>query len=274
MTERPAEVARPGFEEVLNGLAEHFGLVSSGRRMTPTVAKLLSSLVCERRLVYELEHYTNQSSVRFDSFYAEMSRFATIKILDHLKTKLLEEGFTMSYETERKDAVGKYDVAIHIGPQSSILLQGTEQARVEVKAVLSLPLEQIERYLWNPSPLIIARILTGQVAVLRRDELKEFVEFSKAEAVAKAERVLSGDIFVVPGDYCRECRDTACKYNSLRESPRPKGIVSISRASFQHDLTAFLRNLPKVADAVAEAVLEEMLRNATADLGANIPSSA
>lgn len=96
--------------------------------------------------------------------------------------------------------------------------QGGGTGSSKVKAVLSLPLEQIERYLWNPSPLIIARILTGQVAVLRRDDLKEFVEFSKAEAVAKVESVLSGEVFVVPGDY-RECRDTACRYNTMRGQP-------------------------------------------------------
>jgi hypothetical protein len=48
-------------------------------------------------------------------YYRQKSEFATIKILEHLKTRLLVEGVNVTILTEMPTDLGRYDVAVVLG---------------------------------------------------------------------------------------------------------------------------------------------------------------
>ena len=219
-------------------------------------AKILLSNLCERRAKYELENYVPNKQ-KFDSLYRSKSDYATLKILDHLKQSLCDEGFNVCVIMEAKDDFGIYDVAILQDTPSYVYHKGKEKIRIEVKASLGLPFEQLERYLWNPSPLILVRVITGHVAIIRPTEQRDFVLFSVEEMVAKASRLIDGKFFTIPGLYCSSCKDFECQYNKYRERKWTK-IVTMSDEEFGEDIQSFFRNLPYVAEKTAKLVIEEL----------------
>ena len=81
---------------VLAQLAEKYGI--GGR--TSTVAKLLASIQCERRIIHSLATAASrgpQPHQRFDGKYREGSTFSTVKILDYLKARLEGDGYVVAY---------------------------------------------------------------------------------------------------------------------------------------------------------------------------------
>src|SRR5208337_2619774 len=161
----------------LGDLTSKYGWTYNSKAKTASLAKLLASTACERQLDQVLRNPVPEEK-KFDPFYREKSEFSTLKIIDHLKSRLATEGIKACVATEVKDNFGVYDVAIVRGSPSLILQNGQERVRIEVKASLGLPLEQIERYLWDPSPLIVVRVVTGHVVLLRRSDVEDFVLFS------------------------------------------------------------------------------------------------
>ena len=240
----------------LDKLASELGQFHHHEVGTASAAKLLGSSVCERRISFELKN-PSELQAKFDSIYREKSEYATLKILDHLKRRLQDEGYDAALATEVKDDVGIYDVTIVHGSPSEILRKDELVARVEVKASLGLPLEQIERYLWRPSPLILVRVIPGHVALLRPSELQDFVHFSKVSALSKASRIMEGKGYVVPGRYCRSCRDFGCEFNRSQQN-RASEMIQMDDEEFGMDLLAFLGNISYVAERTAEFVVREL----------------
>jgi hypothetical protein len=240
--------------EYLERLASEYNRLHDHKVGVASIAKLLGSNACERRISFELRNNSEQTT-RFDSFYREKSEYATLKILDHLKRRLVDKGYEAAIATEVKDDVGIYDVTIVQGTPCEILRRDELLVRLEIKASLGLPLEQIERYLWRPSPLILVRVPLGQVSTLRPSDLEEFVRFSQASMLAKASRLLEGQSYVVPGRYCRSCLDLACKFNT-RGQDGNRMMVSMSDTEFDLDLHVFMRNLPFVSERTAELVID------------------
>lgn len=228
---------------------------------TASLAKLLTSTVCERQLDYALRNpqYENK---RFDSFYREKSEYSTVKILDHLKGRLAEEQLKACIATEVKDesGFGVYDVVIVRGNPCLILQGGHERVKIEIKASFGTPLEQLERYLWDPSPLVLVRVLAGQVILLKPSHLEEFVRFSDKLVLEKAKRLAEGESFTVPGAYCAGCPDLKCPHRSDANWPS-KGIVKSSDADFGEDLRLLFSNLPYVAERTASLVIQELKKN-------------
>ena len=199
-------------------------------------------------------------TMKFDSIYREKSTFATIKILDHLKSRLDREGIRARLSTEEKSEFGRYDVVITQGTPCLIFKNGEKKIRLEIKASLGLPLEQVERYLWDPSPLILVRVITGQVVLLKPSEMGEFVRFSTSTTLDKAQRVIGDNPYTVPGPSCYSCLDAACQFNKRRES-REKALVKMSDADFGADLRLFFANLPYVTSRTADFVVQELRKD-------------
>lgn len=230
---------------------------------TASLAKLLTSTVCERQLDYVLRnpHYEDK---RFDSVYKEKSNYSTVKILDYLKGRLAEAGIKACIATEVKDSngFGVYDVVIVRGNPGNpclILQGGQERVKIEIKASFGLPLEQVERYLWDPSPLILVRVLAGQVVLLKRSDLEEFVLFSNRLILEKAKRLAEGEGFTVPGMYCSGCPDLKCPHRSDVKR-LSNGVVKSSDADFGEDLRLLFSNLPYVAEKTSSLVISELTR--------------
>jgi len=237
-------------------IAERHGWMYKGQPSVVKLARTISRYACERQIKHLLENARfSDDSQRFDSYYREKSEFATLKILDTIKTRLSADGVNTAILTEVPSDIGRYDVVIVQGYPCEVYCKGEEIIRVEVKAGLSVNLEQIERYLWDSSPLILVRVITGHVAKIEPPKLRSYVLFSLKELHAKADRLLSGKFYAIPRATCTVCSDSDCPHNRSREST---GIVTFPDGKFLEDLNLFFQNLSYAAERTASLIIEEL----------------
>jgi len=242
----------------INELALRYNYTVAGKLRTGSVLKLLTSNVCEERIRHDLEAKEEADGDEvFDSIYAERSSFATNVIIDVLKSALIREGFIVRIATEQKFDVGRYDIVIEAGNPCIVYSnERTKRIRIEVKASFGLPFEQIQRYLFDPSSLILARVLPGQVIKLDPLTLQSFIDFSARTLIEKSERILNNKGYLVRGPHCSQCRNDACPFLPKREDRRR--LVTMNEEELAWEMQLFLNNLPHVATKVAELVLEEL----------------
>jgi len=238
-------------------VGEKYGWVQGGRPLTVTLTKTLSSYVCERRIRHLLENADFKESQRFDPYYRQKSEFATIRILEHIKTRVTANGLDAVILTEAPSDFGRYDVVVTQGYPCKVYANSEERVRIEVKASLGLDLEQLERYLWDPSPLILARVITRHVAKIEPLKLQSYVLFSLRELNAKAERLLSSKFYTIPGTTCTACHDNSCPHNRSK-SRNPVNVLTMPDSEFAEDLKSFFLNLSYVAEKTANLVVEEL----------------
>jgi hypothetical protein len=150
-------------------------------------------------------------------------------------------------QTESRNDIGKYDVVIAQGSPSKVYADGEEKVRIEVKASYGINLEQISRYLWQSSPLILVRVMPGHVAKIDPLKLQPYVMFTLKEIAAKADRILSCNLYTVPGRSCFTCLDRHCEHN------RYMGKRSLD--------SSFFRNLSYVSEKTANIIVEELRRS-------------
>ncbi len=230
-----------------------------------TLLKIISKYSCESRIIQALANKELNENTRFDSYYRQKSEFATIKILDRVKTTLSATGLKATVLTEVRTDVGRYDAVVALGDLSEALAGNTRRVRIEIKASSGLDFEQIGRYLWEPSPLILARVVTGHVAKLSPADLQSYVTFSLEELTAKVDRLLSQKFYAVPGMDCTDCLDSKCIYNRKRVGRRNK-IITLPDTEFADDLSSFFKNLSYVAERTAIMVVEELSFTSNRDL--------
>jgi hypothetical protein len=241
-------------------LADQCGWVHGSRVPIATWVKIISDFSCERRIMRVIGNSElAKENQKFDSYYREKSEFATIKILDHIKTSLSANGLEAIILTEAPCEIGRYDVVVAAGSPINVHPHNSGRVKIEVKASLGLDLEQLERYLWDPSPLILARVMTGHVARIKPAELQSYVTFSLEELNAKVDRLLSNKLFVVPGMACTDCLDNNCIYWRRRKNGRKSmNLVTLPDIEFEEDITSFFQNLSYVAERTAIMVVEEL----------------
>ena len=250
------------YEELMakiNELAVKYNYEVAGKLRTVSVLKLVTSSVCDDRIRHDLEAKEEADSDDvFDSIYAERSSFATNVIIDTLKSALVKEGFIVGIVTEQRSDVGRYDIAIEAGNPCVVYSNGrAKRIRIEVKASFGLPFEQLQRYLFDPSPLILARVLPGQVIKLDPLILQSFVGFSARTLIEKTERILSNKGYLVRGPHCSQCGNDACPFFPKRGEDRQR-LITMSEEELAWEMQLFLNNLPRVATRVAELVLQEL----------------
>lgn len=242
---------------VTRELASRNGLTIGSGLKTAVVGALLCSNICERKIKYSLEHQTSNRYEKFDPLFTAKSDYATLKIVDHIKSRLDKEQVLASITCESQDETGAYDVLIESSNPSGTVPNHHTKIKLEVKAGLGVALEQVERYLWEPSPLVLIRVMSRQVIRLDPSELNEFLNFAVAEDVQKAKRLLGGKYHTVPGKYCAACMDFACEHNKFRP-PKEVRMIQFSDTNAQEDLNLFLRNLAFVAEKAASLVIQEL----------------
>jgi len=229
----------------------------------PSIISLLrtiSKYACEGKIEYLLgKPELDDPNERFDLYYKLKSDFATLKILDLLKSRLSADGLNVTVLTEMPSETGRYDVAIIQGDPCEVYTANAEKVRVEIKASQGLDFEQLDRYLWDSSPLILARVITGHVAKLRPSKLKPYVRFSLKELNTKVDRLLSGKAHNIPGKECTYCYNVHCPHSSNRDrSWKTSSIITMSDAEFDNDLNMFFQNLSYVAKRTVSLIIEEL----------------
>ena len=239
-------------------IAEMYGWVHAARPSATTLIQTLSSNLCDRQVKHILENRASlRKKRRFDSYYREKSEFATTRILEHVKSALSTNGLDAFIQTEERSDIGRYDIVIALGSPCRIYANGEERLRIEVKASLGISLEQIARYLWQPSPLILVRIMTRHVTKIAPLSLSPYVLFTLKDLTEKADRILSDKFYTIPGTACFECLDVDCPHNRHCDR-RSDGLVTMPNDDFGEDLTSFFRNLSYVSEKTATTVVEEL----------------
>lgn len=249
-------------------LAERCGWLHKHQAPTVTWLKLISKYSCENRIIQALTTNDLNDNARFDSYYRQKSEFATIKILDRVKTTLSETGLEATVLTEVRSDIGRYDAVVALGDLNKSLTGNTRRVRIEIKASAGLDFEQVGRYLWEPSMLILARVVLGQVAKLSPSDLQSYVTFSLEELTAKVDRLLSQKFYAVPGIDCTDCLDHKCVYNKRKRVSRrnKNNVITVPDTEFADDLSSFFKNLSYVSERVAKMVVEELTSSSNSNL--------
>jgi len=236
-------------------LSEESGGTSKAR-----VGALLSSIICERLASHMIFHPDSDldEGIRFDPYYGEKHEMAKRKLIDRLKTELSSAGREHQFLlcSEEVSDLGRFDLTIVNDSRIEIQTGSGKKLVVEVKASLGLDLAQIERHLLNGEPLLLMRIMTGQVKLLRPKELPSFLEESMSDLVSKAERILATRPLLVPGYECYRCPLSDCDYNKSRA--RERHIVSMNQKEFDEDVETFMLNLYPTIKKAIQIILKEL----------------
>jgi hypothetical protein len=256
---RAVKEQKQEFLSKLGLLKQRYEWVRKDRPSAIMLAKIISRYACERQIRHLLENGDFRENQRFDPYYRQKSEFATIKILEHIKTKLATNGIPATILTEAPSDIGRHDIVIIRGYPCKVCAKDEEIIRIEIKASLGLNLEQIDRYLWDASPLILARVATGHVAKIEPLTLQSYVLFSLRELNAKVVRLTSDKFYTIPGTACTSCADYSCFYNR-GGGKRPVSVVSMNDSEFAEDLNSLFKNLSYVAERTADLVIEELKR--------------
>jgi hypothetical protein len=230
-----------------------------------SLIKTLSSHVCDKKIRFLLENDSFEENKKFDPYYVEKSKYATNVIIDSVKTKLITNRIGAIIQTEKIDKFGRYDIFIK-GSEDDKKSE-REEIRIEVKASIGIDLEQITRYLWSSSTLILARVMTKQVTEFNPFTLMAFAASSIKRITTKVDRMLKGEFFTVQGSDCKYCPDTMCQHNRQTKQNLTY-LVTIPDKEFGEDLNLFFSNLRYVSEKVSDIVVSKYSRllNANSNL--------
>jgi hypothetical protein len=193
----------------------------------------------------------------FDPYYREKHEVAKRKLIDRLKSELIEAGVDFQLLAEENGTLGRHDViVITNGRRPTIRGRNGKALPVEIKASRGLDLAQIERYLLSGELLLLIRIMTGQVKLLNPSDFSEFLKESVRDLSDKALRILDGRPFLVTGYECNHCPVKSCPHNRPRKQNR--AFVCMKQEDFDADLPNFLANLYPTIDRAVQVTLKEL----------------
>jgi hypothetical protein len=239
------------------------------------VASVLISTACEEFASCIITNGGGiEEDARFDSYYGEKHKLAKRKFVDRLKSELTNAGLGFQIRTEETNEFGRRDVVISDGKHLTI---GTNRGvlPVEIKASIGLDLAQIERYLLSGEPLLLVRIMTGQVKLLKPSDFSAFLEQSIRDLSEKALRILNGRPFLVTGYECNHCSIRSRPHNRNRKPNRH--FVCMKQEEFNSDLSDFLRNLYPTINEAVQVVLKQLAvdtRDTTAKVDVSLEQTA
>jgi hypothetical protein len=220
------------------------------------VAAVLASTTCEELASHIIMNRDNiEEDTRFDSYYREKHEVAKRKFVDRLKSALTDSGVGIRIKTEEVSELGRRDVVISDERQLTIKTNG-KTLPVEIKASIGLDLAQIERYLLSGEPLLLVRIMTGQVKLLKPSDFSAFLRESVRDLSGKALRILDGRPFSVTGYECNHCPVKSCPHNRTQKQNR--AFVCMKQDDFDADLSRFLTNLYPAVDRAVQVALKEL----------------
>jgi hypothetical protein len=232
-------------------------LKSRSGKSAAKIAAVLLSTTCECYAAELLFGVTPQVKTRFDPYYRMKHEGAKLKLIDLLKSALTSAGVTFQLLTEQEAELGRNDVVIVVSGGGLCVQGNGRRIVVEVKASLGLVLAQLERYMLKGDPLLLVRIMTGQVTLLDPDDHMKFLDDTVLNFSDKAQRMLEWKPILVPGYECRDCPATGCRYN--KALPKPSwNVFSMKPEEFDADLTLYLRNLYPTVSKAVQMILREL----------------
>jgi hypothetical protein len=221
---------------------------------------VLATTSCETFATHSLENKGSRTDTRFDPYYLMKHEGAKLKLIDRLKSALAAAGVEFQLLTEENGTLGRYDVVIITEGKKLKIQGGHRTIVVEIKASLGLDLAQVERYLLGGEPVLLVRIMTGQVTLLSPDDHAAFLSESVKDLAGKAQRILNNRPVLVPGYECRQCPVMSCPFNKYAKKP-DRELVCMKPEEFDADLARFLRNLYPTVEKAVGIIFSELSIN-------------
>jgi hypothetical protein len=211
--------------------AEYLRVVDLLRRRVKAskarVVAVLTSTSCEALAAHQIEN-RERGDVRFDAYYLEKHELAKRKLVDRLKSALVEAGADFQILTKEDGGLGRNDVVvIRNGRKLTVENRNGEVLPIEIKASMGLDLGQVERYLLTGERLLLVRILTAQVKVLDPADHARFLNESVKDLMAKAQRILDGHPILITGVECSHCPLHQCPHNRTKQNT-PKPLMKVT----------------------------------------------
>lgn len=259
--------------------AEYLRLVDALRTQAEAsrakVAAVLTTTTCEQLASHIIMLNGNVEEAWFDSYYLEKHELAKRKLVDRLKSALVESKIDLQILTETGE-LGRNDVVvIRNGRRLAVEGPNGDTLAIEIKASLGLDLSQIERYLLTGERLLLVRVLTQQVKLLDPNEHVEFLYESIKDVTAKAQRILDGKTILIPGVECNRCSLLQCPHNRVREVDGRR-FIRMDQEEFDEDPDLFLKQLYPTIEKAVTVILSELALRKTMhpSLKAHVESSA
>lgn len=229
-------------------LLQKIGTLRSNLNPKSTPASILSILQkyqCLLKCQHDISNPSYDNNI--DPLYTAKHDFVKAKLIDTLFYKF---GYLMTISSEHVIKTGKLDIAIF--PDRILLTSNSKNIAIEIKSGKSIDLFQIERYLFETDVLIVLRVPTQDVFLVRALSAGNDLLRSIDLITDKIDRILAGKIYKVKGEGCRGCT-AQCEY---RTNPRWNNNGNKGPPL---EFETFAKNTYKVIDNVIPIVERELL---------------
>jgi hypothetical protein len=202
--------------------------------MLVSVITVYSQSICNIYVIMD----ENQSCAtkQIDPFYLSRHEWVKMKIIDAI---LDEFAHLIDVKSEHRTTIGKLDIAV-LGSKIE-LRYNRKIIAIEIKTgetVKSELFNQIQRYLTGVDLLLIVRIPSNDVVPIDTAVIKDVLVNEVNLLTRKAEKMLTGDITKVSGDWCKECTAN-CEF-------KKRSISSKDRYASFEGYEDFVRNVDKI----------------------------
>ncbi len=233
------EDLKSSLDHVCSRIAKRFNFcLPSGE---PRAAAIIDILASSARIKRIVEKFQQEQRPNIDAVFLENHRLAIGILVERLQSFLVERGYKVLALTEAKLGHGTTDVLIAPTPYGVNLQHNGKQIIIEVKTGKSLSYSQLFRYLLDVSnaTLILWRIKSRQVAVLRGKTLQPMLQAFMEMCILRGERVL------------------ATKTVKCQNSATPR-TFKLSSTELENTVNNFAEGLTETLPVVLETVLREI----------------
>ena len=233
---------KTSLDDICSEIARRFDFCLPNSK--PRMAAIIDILASSPRIVRIVEKLQQKQRPDIDAVFLENHRLAVGILVERLQNFLQERGYRVSVLTDAKLKHGTIDVLVAPTSYGINLRHNGRQIVVEVKTGKSLSYSQLFRYLLDESnaTLVLWRIKTRQVVVLRRKSLQPVLQAFMEMCVLRGKRVL------------------ATKRVKYPNSAVPRNFTLSSRG-FEITVNNFAEGLMETLPVVLETVLLEIKSN-------------
>jgi len=213
---------------------------------------------CDEYIKNQLENKYNNEKI-FDGYWRDLHKAFEDRITDRLTIELSKRQREVFVSAETPEEIGRFDILLITNGYGPITLHDcptNKSIAIELKTGYSWSIEQLERYLWKVGSLILARLVTADAVVFNRTKLMSFLIDSLEDRIARAKRLLEGDVKTVPNSDCYECRIQDCQFNRSRTGNK-NNMVLVKSEQF-HRTPEVMNNIYPTVDKTIELVLMEL----------------
>lgn len=207
-----------------------------------TILAVLQQNPCLLRCITDIKSPTYGDDI--DPLYLAKHEYARICIVDRITQEFCAD---VAIGAEHPIKTGKLDVAI---TNSRIVLNnGNRIVGIEVKSGRSIDIFQLIRYLQEVDILIIARVPTRDVVILKKSDIASEIDRLRLLLQKKATQINAGHQYKVEGPWCYECM-AECEYRKTR--------FKHVRAASMEGLSDFINDVGTTVEKTVAQIRQEL----------------